>query len=44
MSIASSALSELPIGAERQASRPGIAPPMRRSIAKADTPQQPSQP
>jgi hypothetical protein len=41
MSIARGAISEVPLGAEPQASRKGIAPPLRRSIARADTVQQP---
>jgi len=41
MSIARSAISEMPLGAERAEGPKGIAPPLRRSIAKADAVQQP---
>jgi len=41
MSIARNAISEAPLGAERQAGPKGIAPPLRRSIARADTVLQP---
>jgi hypothetical protein len=41
MSIARSAISEMPLGAQPQTSRKGMAPPLRRSVAKADPVQQP---
>lgn len=41
MSIARSAISEVPLSAEPRASAKGIAPPLRRSVARADTVQQP---
>lgn len=41
MTIARSAISEVPLGAEPKTGAKGIAPPMRRAIARGDTVQQP---